>query len=118
MLRAVDMRAELHSFFLHLTDVRQREDLKSTAVGQNRVMPAVKLMQAAALMQHVQAGTQVEMICVTQYYLGFYLIFQVPDMRGFYASHRANRHENRGLDVTVVSCQDTSARIAFCIVFD
>ncbi len=34
------------------------------------------------------------MICITQYYLGFYVIFKFVKMNGFNRSHRAYRHKD------------------------
>src|SRR5574344_573352 len=53
MLRAVDMRAELNTLLLHLPDSRQREDLKTAAVRQDRMLPRVELMQPATFLQHL-----------------------------------------------------------------
>ena len=64
MLRAVDVGTELHPLFLHLTDPRQREHLEAAAVGEDGTLPSVEAMQAAHRLQHVESGTEVQMIRV------------------------------------------------------
>src|SRR5215471_1954575 len=44
---AIDMRTEGHAFVLDLAQLRQRHDLKSAGVGQNRARPVHEPMQTA-----------------------------------------------------------------------
>jgi hypothetical protein len=82
------------------------------------MMPAVKLVQSATLVQHIQTRTKIEMIGIAKYYLGFYLIFQVADMRGLHTADSTHRHKNRGLYVSMVGGKEAGTGIALRIVFN
>ena len=56
---AVDMAAEGATLFFYFSIFCQREDLETTAVGEQRPLPAVELVQAAGLAQYVATRTEV-----------------------------------------------------------
>ena len=60
------MRAELTAFLSQFANARQREHLKTAAVGQDRALPSVEAVQSACRTQHFEARTKVEMIGVAQ----------------------------------------------------
>ncbi len=53
MVRAIDVRLKLHSFFGKLSDIAKRKNLKASAIGQNGFVPSVKFVQAAGFFKHL-----------------------------------------------------------------
>ena len=66
---SVEMRLERRSVFRNFVDVSEREDLESTAVGQDRFVPAHESMQAAQFGDEFAGWTQSQMIGVAKQYL-------------------------------------------------
>ena len=64
---AVQMRVERYAFLGNVAQLGKAEHLKSAAVGQDRAVPAGKLVQAAHIGNDLITGTQVEMIGVAQH---------------------------------------------------
>ena len=56
--------------FGDLRAVRQAEDLKAAAVGQNRAVPAHELVQSAQSADQLVAGPQGQMVGVAEHHLG------------------------------------------------
>ena len=61
---AVDMRVERNALFGNFSDTGKRENLKSAAVGQNRLIPRHKLMQSARFLDQLVPGAHVQVIGV------------------------------------------------------
>ena len=61
------MRVERYAFLGNVAQLGKAEHLKSAAVGQDRAVPAGKLVQAAHIGNDLITGTQVEMIGVAQH---------------------------------------------------
>ena len=99
---AINMARETHALFRHLADVGQREDLVTARIGQNGACPTLKLMQTARLIENISARTQEKMVSVAQNNLRMNIIHKVATMHALDRAYRADRHENRGQDVTVV----------------
>ena len=64
MLAAIEMRSKRHTFLVHLPPRGQAEHLIAAAVGQDRLLPADELMEAAETADALGAGPQIEMIGV------------------------------------------------------
>ena len=58
-------------------------------------------MKTSCLAKYVKTGTEIEMICVAEYYLGLDIIAQFMLMHSLDAAHSAYRHEYRCLDHAV-----------------
>ena len=90
--RVVDVAAEFGVFLAHAAAAGQREDLKAARIGQHRSRPVHEPMDAAELLENLQARPQQQMIGVGEQHLRAALeqIFTPlrPD-RGM----RAHRHE-------------------------
>ncbi len=113
MLAAIDVRAERDAVVVDLIDRREREHLKPAGIGEDRAIPRGKPMEAAGGADHLEAGSQIEMIRVAEddprvERIGAELV------RG----HRldgaggADGHEHRRRDVTAGRVQDAGARVA------
>ena len=61
------MGVERYAFLGNVAQLGKAEHLKSAAVGQDRAVPAGKLVQAAHIGNDLITGTQVEMIGVAQH---------------------------------------------------
>ena len=61
---AVDRALECTAFFGQLAHVGQREYLEAARVGQNRLIPTDKFVQAAELFDDFQTGAQPQMVSV------------------------------------------------------
>lgn len=109
MLRSVDVRAEPGTLFGQLSVGRERKHLKTAAVGQNRAVPSVELVQTAGLFENLDAGAQIEMICIAENDLGLHILAQFALMHSLDTADCPYGHENRSADLAVVSRDQTGA---------
>ena len=65
------------------------------------MVPAVETVQAARLLQCVKAGAHIQMVRVAEDYLRLDVVFEFALVHRLDRSHRADGHENRGLDGSV-----------------
>ncbi len=96
------------AFLRDLPQLRQRENLVTSAVGQNRPIPIHELMEAAEMFDHVEPRPHEQVIGVAQDDLSFHFA-QLARTHRFDAALRSNRHEGWGLDHAMRSFQATSA---------
>src|SRR5260221_3453317 len=54
---AVDVTVKMDAFFRNAPQLRQGEDLKPSAISQDRTVPAHELVQAATMLDHFQTGS-------------------------------------------------------------
>ncbi len=108
MLRPVDVRAESAAFRRKFAHLREREHLKSAAVGKNRPVPVLELVEAAGLAENLKTRAQVEMVGVAEYNLGLDVLHQVPVVDALDGTYRPHGHEYRRLNRTVV-CRNRAA---------
>ena len=71
------MALELASFPGKFADLRQGEDLESSAVGQDGSVPGFELVQASGLAESLQTRSQIQVIGVAQDYLGAYVFLEL-----------------------------------------
>ena len=62
----VDRRGKSDTFFSDLAQRAQREDLKTTRIGENGLVPAHELVQAAVRGDDLQAGAQPQMESIAE----------------------------------------------------
>jgi hypothetical protein len=72
-------------------------------------------VQSTGFFQHFKARTQVQMICVAQYDLRFYVIFKFRHLDSLNRTHRADRHEDGCLNHTMAG-NDLSGSGMTCAV--
>ena len=89
----------------------ERPDLKTAAVGENGLVPVHKRMKPAHFGNKIASRPQKEMIVVCQNDLGFYFD-QIGRVDGLDRSVGADRHKNRGVDVSVGGGEDTGSAAA------
>ena len=106
------MAAEPRALVGELAVVTEREHLKTAAVGENRLVPAVELVEAAGFLDDIGAGTQVEMVCVAKDNLSLDIVTQFMRVDTLDRAKGAYRHKYRSLDLTVVGRDHTGTRIA------
>jgi hypothetical protein len=95
--RAVDMALEGHALFVELAQARERHDLEAAAVGQDRPLPADKIVQSAEPRNTLGARTQHQMIGIAEDDVGA----KIPHLIEIHGLDRANgsdRHEGRRAD--------------------
>ena len=109
MFRTVDVRPEPRPFFCQLAVGRQRKHLKASAVGKNRALPAVELVETSGFFKNLDSGTEIEMIGVSKDNLSLDIIAEFMLMNRLHTSESADRHENRSPDFSVVCGDDTGA---------
>ncbi|MNL41065.1 hypothetical protein D3C87_1634560 [compost metagenome] len=110
-LVAIDRRCERDAIFSDLAQIAERKHLEATGIGQDRLVPADKLVQALVGVDHVQPGAQPQVEGIAQ-----------DDVRAnlvqFQRRHRldravgADRHEDRRLDHAVVQRDAAAAGVA------
>jgi hypothetical protein len=64
-------------------------------------------MQAARLTKNLRAGTQVQMIRISQDYLRMDVVIQIALMHTLNRSYRSDRHEYRRKNIAMVRMQHT-----------
>ena len=118
MLAAVDVRAELGTLLAQLADAGKGEHLETTAVGQHRAVETIELVQAARLLQHVEARSEVQVIGIAQNDLRLDVLLQLRQVHALDGTHGAHRHEDRRLYLPVVGRYQACAGIglAVCIL--
>ena len=118
VLAAVDVRTELGPFLAQLADAGEGKHLETTAVGQHRAVEAVELVQAARLLQHVEARTEVQVVGVAQNDLRLDVLLQLRQVHTLDGTHGTHRHEDRRLYLPVVGRYQACAGIglAVCIL--
>ena len=109
------MALKFTTFLTEFTDACQREDLKTTRVGQYRTIPSIELMQSAGLTKDVESRTKIEMIGIAKDNLSLHLFTQFCEMDSFYTPHRSDGHKDRRHDLTVIGLYKTGSRITIWI---
>jgi hypothetical protein len=66
-------------------------------------------MKSSGSLEDIQAGTKVKMICVSKDDFCLDIILEVSMIYALYRTYCAYRHEDRCLDLTMVSGDDTAA---------
>ena len=110
------MRLEGDAFLFHLANAREREYLEPSAVGEDGTVPAVELMQASHSFQHVESGTEVEVVGVAEDDLSLDLVAYVTDMACLDGAYGADGHEDGRHDVAMVGVQHPCAGVALRVV--
>ena len=81
------------------------------AVGEDRAIPRVKLMQSTSFPKDIETRSEIQMIGVSQDDLRLYLIAQFGEMYAFDCTCCSDRHKNRCLNLSVIGGNDTSTCI-------
>jgi len=111
VLAAVDVAAEGNALVGEFAIVGKGKDLKAAAIGQDGTVPTVELVQSSCTLDDVHTGSQIEVIGVTQDNLRLDIISQFRHLYRLDGAHRANGHEDRGLDLAVVGRDESSSGI-------
>lgn len=102
------MTTEVNALLSDFAQLGEGEDLKSAAIGQNRVIPTHETVQAAKMLDHVESRPEKEVVGVAKDDLcvdGFeFLGTHCLD-----AALRSDGHENRRLNATVSGSQPAQA---------
>lgn len=93
------------------------EDLEAAAVGEDRTVPAVELVQSACCPDDVKTWAQVEVIGVSKDNLCHDLLLEFLEVDALHASYGSYGHEDWGLDLSVVGGDDACTRIACFICY-
>ncbi len=88
------MRAESHTVFVKLAELRERHDLKAAGIGQNRTFPAAEFMQTTKTSNAFRTRTQHQMIGVAENDVGAQILHLIH-IHGLDGSGCANWHEGR-----------------------
>ena len=105
------MALEGATLFGYLAYLGEGEYLESAAVGEDGPVPRSEGVESARPAEDVESGTQIEVVCVAQDYLGPYVVLQVAVIYPFDASYRSHGHKDGGLYHTVVGIQETASGI-------
>jgi hypothetical protein len=103
------MTAEVDPVLGDSTQFGKGEDLKSAAIGQDRVFPAHEPVESAKMFYHVESRTEKQVIRVPEYDL----CVEGSEFLGAYrldASLRTDRHENGCFNKSMPGNQPASAR--------
>ena len=98
--RTIDVVLKIDALFRDLAQLRQRENLVTAAVGQDRPIPIHEPMQSAEFSNHVEPRPNEQMIRVPENDLRLQLN-QLARADRFHAPLRPHRHKRRRLDHAV-----------------
>ena len=112
---AVDVRSKAHTLLGNLAQLREREDLKSAAIGQYRSVPIHKLVQSAHLVNQSVTGAQVQMVGVGKLNLAvdFSQLHRVDTALD--GGTGANVHKHGRLNVPVYRVKNATARASLLL---
>ena len=105
------MRAEGHTLFRQFAQPRQAHNLKAAGIGQNRLIPVHKFVQAAHFFNQISPRTKHQMVSVAEQNLcaccrdGF-------RHHGFYRAAGANGHKCRRINSAVFGMEFAEAGFA------
>ena len=108
-LVAVEVGTEMDALVGDGAELREREDLEASAVGQNRLIPVHELVETAGGPDDLATRAEVKVVGVTKEDLGA----RLGDLLGREAFHRGlgtDRHEDRRADLPMGGLQDAEAR--------
>src|ERR1043166_2308453 len=106
------MILKVYALFRNLARLRQREDLVTTAIGQNRSVPIHEPMQSAEMFDHVEPWPNKQVVGVSKNDLRIQFA-QLAPADCFDRALRADRHERRGVDHAMRGCELPAPR--FCM---
>jgi len=109
---AVHVAVEGHTLLRDLPQLRQRKNLESATVSQNRFFPGHEFVQAAQVADQLITGTHVQMIGVGQLDLTADCLQILCRERALDRRLCADIHKHRRLDRTVRRCKRAAARMA------
>ena len=107
------MASEGGALFLQLAILGKRKHLKAPAIGENGLIPCVEFVQSSGTFNNVHTRTQIEMVGIAQYNLGFHIGAQFVHVHSLHGTHSAYRHKNRRFNIAVVGGYHTGT--SFCI---
>ena len=105
---AIEMILKMGPLLRDTAQLRQGKNLETTAVGQNRTIPAHELVQAADLADDVEPRTHEKMVGIAEDDLRMELP-QFARTHRLHGSLRADRHENRCANDTTARVQRSAA---------
>src|SRR5262245_26862385 len=105
------MRTKHNAFFGNARVLRERENLKATAVRQYRTIPAHEPMQPTEVGNDLLAGSKCEMVRVREHHLCAGAANR-GDVEAFHRGERADRHERRCLNRAVRRLKGTATSSA------
>ena len=105
---AIEMVLEMGPLLRDTAQLRQGKNLETTAVGQNRTIPAHELVQAADLADDVEPRTHEKMVGIAEDDLRMELP-QFARTHRLHRSLRADRHENRCTNNSATRVQHSAA---------
>ena len=109
-LGAVHVGLEGDPILGDISQLGQGKDLKSAAVGENRLVPIEKFMDAAKLINNILAGANVEVIGVGKLHLTADMLQVASGDPALYGGAGAHVHENRGLYIAVYGFKGAGTR--------
>lgn len=119
------MRAECHAFLVELAQLRERHDLKTAGIGQDRAFPAAELMQATQPRHALGTRPQHQVIGIAKDDIGakfFHLVHihgldraSRTDRHEGRCAHHAARHGNLALTSSAVGCQHFEFEVFACL---
>ena len=118
VIGTVNMRLKAHTFLCNFPSVRQRIDLKSTAIRQNGLVPSDEFVQSTCQLKGFQTWTQIKVVGITQNNLCLYIRLQLVLMDCFYGSNGSYWHENRCFNRAVVggNTAGSSVGLGICML--
>ena len=73
-------------------------------------------MESSGSLEHVEARTEIKMICVAEDDFSLYVFLEIPVVYALHGTDRTHRHEDRSLYLTVVGSDDSASGCGLGIV--
>ena len=109
MRRAIQMRAEFHTFIAHFAQLAEAENLEAAGIGEQGPLPGHEAVQTAQLAHLFGARPQIKMIGIGQQDLRVQLLQRFL-WHAFDSGQRSHRHKHRSFDVAMRSGQPPCPR--------
>ena len=107
---SIQITLERRAFLAHRARMLERENLVAAGVGQDRALPAHKLVDATQAPENLHARPQEQMISIREQNLRTGFLQRARELR-FHRRLRSHRHEERRLHFVVQSLERRRARM-------
>jgi len=106
---AVEVRLEGNAFFGDAAEVGEAEDLEASGIGEYGARPGHEFVKTAQFADEFVAGSEEEMVSVSQNDGGFEIFPKIPLREAFYGGLGSDGHERGGGDVAVWGVKNAGA---------
>jgi hypothetical protein len=113
---AVNVGGEPAAFGSELSDGGEGKDLESAAVRKDGTVPVLELVKSSSLPEDFKTRPQIQMVSISKDNLCADIFLEVTVIHTLDRTYRAYRHENGGMNLSMVGGDDTCTGMRGSIV--